>query len=139
MDAAAGTLIWRFQTGGFIDTSSPSLSADGSIVYIGSYDKQVWALYTATGAVAWNYTTQASIESSPAVGPTGIIYFGSLDFNVYALNGTTGALLWSYPTSSYVYSSPAVGTNGVVYVGSHGTSLRIPPNLVWPAIRRGNR
>jgi serine/threonine-protein kinase len=89
------------------------------VVYVGSVDKNVYALNAKTGAKLWSYTTGSFVTSSPAVA-NGVVYV--LSDNLYALKASTGALLWSYPVSGStnvccLSSSPAV-VNGAVYVGS---------------------
>ena len=86
------------------------------IVYVGSWDNNVYALNATTGTKVWNYKTGGSVISSPTVA-NGIVYIASLDHNVYALNATTGTKVWNYKTRGFVNSSPSV-TNGVVYDGS---------------------
>jgi outer membrane protein assembly factor BamB len=111
-----GQLLWNYTiTGyeGYVD-SSPAVA--NGVVYVGSYDNNLYALNATTGAKLWNYTTGGSVQSSPAVA-NGVVYVGSYDNNLYALNATTGTMLWSFTTGGGVYSSPAVA-NGVVYVGS---------------------
>ena len=71
--------------------------------------------------LAWKFTTDGSVPSSPAV-VDGIVYVGSDDGNVYAINATTGAKVWSFSTGGEVQSSPAV-VNGRVYVGSNNGFL----------------
>jgi outer membrane protein assembly factor BamB len=105
--------LWTYATGNSVE-SSPAV-ADG-VVYVGSFDGNVYALNATTGAQVWNYTTGASVYSSPAVAG-GLVYVGSADYKVYALNATTGVPVWNYTTGDFVHSSPAVA-NGVVYVGS---------------------
>lgn len=75
----------------------------------------------AQAAAAWTYTTNASVDSSPAV-VRGVVYVGSGDGNVYALNAATGAVRWSHDTGGVVNSSPAV-INGTVYVGSDNSEV----------------
>jgi len=104
---------WSYPTGNGV-YSSPAVA--NGVVYVSSYDKNVYALNATTGAKLWSYTTGSGVPSSPAVA-NGVVYVGSGDNNVYALNATTGAKLWSYATGNLVDSSPAVA-NGVVYVGS---------------------
>jgi outer membrane protein assembly factor BamB len=70
------------------------------------------------GSVAWSFTTQGQIWSSPAVA-NGIVYFGSDDGNVYAIDVKTHKQLWQVQTGGLVRSSPAV-VNGVVYIGTDG-------------------
>jgi len=86
------------------------------VVYVGSYDHNIYALDALTGAKLWSYATGNSIYSSPAVA-NGVVYVGSLDGNLYALNAVTGKMLWSYVTGDRVWSSPTV-VNGAAYVGS---------------------
>ena len=109
-------VAWSYTTGERV-YSSPAVS--GGIVYVGSADRNVYALDAVTGALkaGWPYTTGGPIRSSPAVSG-GVVYVGSYDDKVYALDAATGAFVWSYPTSDQVYSSPAV-SGTVVYVGSY--------------------
>ena len=62
------------------------------MVYVGSYDKNVYALNAKTGVKLWSYATGDIVASSPAVG-NGVVYVGSYDKNVYALNAKTGTKL----------------------------------------------
>lgn len=48
-------LLWKYTTGG--NVTSPALSPDGSTVYIGSTDSNVYALDANTGALKWNFNT----------------------------------------------------------------------------------
>jgi outer membrane protein assembly factor BamB len=96
----------------------PSPRVGNGVVYVGSADKNVYALKASTGAKLWSFTTGSFVTSSPAVA-NGVVYV--LSDNLYALKASTGALLWSYPVSGStdlccLSSSPAVA-NGVVYVG----------------------
>ena len=72
-------------------------------------------------ALLWNYETQDTIFSSPAV-VEGAVYVGSSDNYLYALEATSGKLLWKYLTGAGINSSPAV-VEGTVYVGSFDNNL----------------
>lgn len=74
--AAGLRLKWKYITGPYSGVvSSPAVV--GTVVYIGSEDKNVYALDANTGAKLWNYTTGANINySSPAV-VNGVVYIGS--------------------------------------------------------------
>ena len=104
---------WRFTTRGPVE-SSPAVV--NGVVYVGSWDNNVYAIDATNGAQLWSFATGDPVYSSPAVVNV-VVYVGSNDHNVYALNATNGAQLWKYTTASWVESSPAV-VNGVVYVGS---------------------
>jgi outer membrane protein assembly factor BamB len=54
------------------------------VVYVGSYDGNIYALNATTGANVWNYTTGASVYSSPSVA-NGVVYVGSENNNVHAV------------------------------------------------------
>jgi eukaryotic-like serine/threonine-protein kinase len=88
------SLKWKFQTGGPV-VSSPAV-LDGT-VFIGSADKNVYALDTATGKLRWKFDAHADVNSSPAVGK-GIVYVLSLDGNLYAVDAKTGTQRWSFAT-----------------------------------------
>jgi outer membrane protein assembly factor BamB len=124
-------LRWKYQTGGAVP-SSPSI-ADG-IVYVGSHDKNIYALDADTGSKIWNFTTGYKIYSSPAV-VGGKVYTGADDGNIYCLDAKTGAQLWKNTDPGDIYwmasgatatftirSSPTV-VGGRVYVGSLDKNL----------------
>jgi len=110
---------WSYPTLGAIGTSSPAVA--NGLVYVGSTDHKLYALYASTGTLKWSYPTGGQINSSPAVA-NGLVYVGSADKKLYALYASTGAFKWSYPTGGQINSSPAVA-NGLVYVGSYDGKL----------------
>jgi outer membrane protein assembly factor BamB len=96
------------------------------VVYVGSYDDNVYALNAKTGALLWSFATGDYVPSSPAVA-NGVVYVGSQDTFVYALNASTGALLWSYAVGNS-YNSPVVA-DGVLYMTTLDTlyAFGLPP------------
>jgi outer membrane protein assembly factor BamB len=64
----------------------------------------------------WNYSTEGSIWSSPAV-TGGYVFVGSKDGFIYSFNASNGRLVWAFPTGGQVDSSPAVA-GSYVFVGS---------------------
>jgi outer membrane protein assembly factor BamB len=56
-------LNWKYATESIV---TPSATHNG-IVYIGSYDHNVYALNANTGTKVWSYTTGNSVFSSPTV------------------------------------------------------------------------
>ena len=114
LSATTGLLLWSYTTGGQVQ-SSPAV-ANGA-VYVGSEDKNVYALNATTGAKLWSYATGDFVHSSPAVA-NGVVYVGSWDHNVYALHAKTGAKLWSYATGDQIDFSSSAVVDGMVYVGS---------------------
>ena len=94
LDAATGSLKWKFQTGDVVH-SSPAI-ADGR-VFVGSWDSYLYALDATTGKELWRFKTgedadthnQVGIQSSPTVAD-GVVYFGCRDSNLYAVDAVTG-------------------------------------------------
>ena len=127
LDAASGTLNWKFQTGDVVH-ASPAIS-DGTL-FIGSWDSYFYALDAATGKEKWRFKTgedhdiynQVGIQSSAAV-MDGIVYFGCRDSNFYALDAPTGEKKWAFNNKgSWVITSPAVH-DGKVYFGTSDTAM----------------
>ena len=93
---SAGTKLWEFDTGHVV-ASSPAIGSDGT-VYVGSFNKKLYAINGKTGVKLWEFETGNTVNSSPAIGSDGTIYVGSVDGNLYALNGQTGVKLWEFET-----------------------------------------
>jgi outer membrane protein assembly factor BamB len=127
LDAASGTLKWKFKTGDVVH-ASPAIS-DGTL-FVGSWDSFFYALDVATGKEKWRFKTgedpkihnQVGIQSSATVAD-GVVYFGCRDSKFYAVDAATGKQLWSLDNKgSWVIGSPAV-QNGKVYFATSDSSL----------------
>lgn len=86
---------WKFHTGGSV-TSSPAVVGD--TVYVGSNDRNLYALNLETGTLKWKFKTQSRAASSPAVAG-GVVYFGNYDGNFYAVDAATGQQKWKFATA----------------------------------------
>jgi eukaryotic-like serine/threonine-protein kinase len=127
LDAASGSLKWKFKTGDVVH-ASPAIS-DG-ILFVGSWDSLFYALDAATGKEMWRFKTgedpqihnQVGIQSSPAVSG-GIVYFGCRDSKFYAVDAARGKQIWSFSNKgSWVIASPAV-LDGKVYFATSDSGL----------------
>ncbi|WP_336113306.1 outer membrane protein assembly factor BamB family protein [Streptomyces sp. PTD9-10] len=105
-------LRWRYATDNAV-MSSPTVA--GGVVYVGSDDKNVYALDAATGKRKWHHPTGGKIEGAPTVAD-GVVYVGSSDGSVYALDAASGKRKWHHPTGEKLESAPTVA-DGVVYIG----------------------
>jgi outer membrane protein assembly factor BamB len=139
------SLAWEFATNGSV-ISSPSI-VDG-IVYVGSQDKNIYAIGAWSGSLIWKYATNGPIISSPAVAD-GKVFVGSEDGYVYSVDAYTGSLIWkTFVNSSLPFtfgdlvlkSSPAVA-GGKVYIGSLDGNLYAldenTGNVVWETQTEG--
>jgi len=127
LDAATGSLKWKFKTGEVIH-ASPAFS-DGTL-FVASWDTYLYALDAATGKEKWRFKTgedpetynQTGIQASPAVSE-GVVYFGCRDSKFYALDAASGKQLWAYSNKgSWVISSAAI-RDGKVYFATSDTGL----------------
>jgi outer membrane protein assembly factor BamB len=122
--SVGGVVRWSFKTGGEV-LSPPALSPDGSTVFVGSFDKNVYALSAADGSKKWSFATGGHVYSSPALSADGsTVFFGSDDKCVYALSAADGSKKWVSGSWGVVASSPALSADGsTVFVGSRDNSV----------------
>ena len=73
-------LKWSYTTGGRV-RSLPAVKY--GVVYVGSWDSNVYALNASNGAKLWSYATGSAVDSTPGVA-NGVVYVGSWDGNLYA-------------------------------------------------------
>jgi outer membrane protein assembly factor BamB len=145
IDAATGTLAWKFATGDVVH-ASPAI-ADGT-VYIGSWDRYMYALDAATGAMKWKFETgddqkihnQIGIASSAAV-VDGVVLFGCRDGHFYAVDAKTGQKKWAEDNKmGWVIASPAVKDGVVYFPTSDGTQFKAinvaTGALVWRTVNK---
>ena len=68
----------------------------------------------------WNYTTSASVLSSPAV-VNGSVFVGGKDGYIYCFNASNGKIVWKFgPAGGEVDSSPAIYNNRVYICADDG-------------------
>jgi len=117
-------LRWKFQTGDPVVSSAAI--ADGR-VFVGSNDKNIYALDLADGHKVWSYATGSEVESAILV-LGGTVYAGSDDHFFYALDAAAGSLKWKYETGDKIVGGPnhvrsADGRSDWVLVGSYDGKL----------------
>lgn len=105
--------VWSFRCE---DELRGSPIIHNGIVYIGSYDNNMYALHARTGEFIWKYPTEGGVVSRPAAAE-GNIYFGSEDKRVHAVSARNGKIIWTYYTEGPVRSSPHLA-EGHLFVGS---------------------
>jgi outer membrane protein assembly factor BamB len=124
--------VWTFKTGGIVAAST---TVAGGVIYIGSWDGNMYALDANTGQKKWQtylgqttstdptcVPSSAGITSSATV-DSGVVYVGGGDAYWYALDAGTGAILWRMFTGDnsttgghYNWSSPLI-YQGFAYIG----------------------
>lgn len=95
-----GKEIWRFRTGGFI---AKSLVHEG-VVYLGSEDRNFYALDAETGKERWRFETGGEIyDEAKIIG--NLVCFGGCDCKYYGVDMTTGEEVWRFQSSSQQMAS----------------------------------
>ncbi len=112
------------------------------VVYVGSSDKNFYALDGLTGAMVWKYTGSASFAYSGATYANGIVYVGGIDNYVYAFDANTGNIRWKNLIATTGIESDAVYVDGTVYVGTNDDYLYAldgnTGQLKWRYLTGGN-
>lgn len=103
--------IWTFKCEDEV-RSSPTVM-DG-VLYVGSYDNNLWALDARKGEFLWKYPTEDGIASSPCVWRD-LVIFGSEDRILYAVFAQNGRISWTCPTQDRIRSSPRVAMEHVFF------------------------
>lgn len=111
-----GALAWRHKTGGFVYASPAVAQVPGGTptVYIGSYDKNFYALDARTGRVRWSRHTQGQI-SGGAVVLGDLVFYSTLAKTTAAVDARTGALVWS--TRRGAFATVVSNGRGIFLVG----------------------
>jgi outer membrane protein assembly factor BamB len=146
LDASSGAINWSFDAEAPI-YSTPAVSADGSTVYVASFDNvtgnnwsRVFAVDAATGNKIWPLDNPDPLDpsqlipdtffpdgfvSSPALSSDGTqLYIGCYDGKLYSISLATGMVTGSFDTNSgggsvnNIDSSVGIGSDGAIYFGT---------------------
>ena len=120
LNAADGSKKWSLETGGDVN-SSPALSKDGKVVFVGSTDYKLYAIDVANGTKKWDWDTTGQVSSSPTLSSDGkAVFIGSERDRLYALNVADGTKKWMFRTSRQIRSTPVLSSDDeTIYFGSH--------------------
>ncbi len=86
------------------------------VVYVGSYDNNLYALNAEDGKFRWKYATDGGLPGRPAT-LHDLVFIGSEDSRLHAVSARTGRITWSYFAERPIRSSPCVA-EGHIFIGS---------------------
>jgi serine/threonine protein kinase len=112
LNAAEGTLNWKFATDGGVVTH-PAVFEDN--IFIGSEDQRLHVISARFGKIVWTYYTEGRVHSSPRIAE-GHVFFGSDDQHIHAVNLMSGRAAWRFEMAAPVRSTPFVA-HDLVYAG----------------------
>jgi len=106
------TIRWSFATGGPVK-AVPSLSPDGSKLFVGSEDGKVYGLNTADGSKAWAVDLGGPVEGSPLPSNDGsTVYASNINGTIMALNTSDGSVKWKIATNNAIRGSLTLSPDG---------------------------
>jgi outer membrane protein assembly factor BamB/tRNA A-37 threonylcarbamoyl transferase component Bud32 len=109
-------VAWTFETEDEI-RGTPAVH-DG-VVYVGSYDNNLYAINITDGSFIWKYAADAGIVTQPIIAD-GNVFFGSEDKRLHVISARSGKIIWSYYTDGPVRSSPSIGLGHIVFGADDG-------------------
>jgi eukaryotic-like serine/threonine-protein kinase len=96
-----GKLVWQFASEEEV-RSSPVVQ--NGMIFVGSYDSNLYALDARTGGFIWKAPTNEGICTTPCVTEKMVIV-GSEDYTLYAFELTKGQQIWKMQTGGAIRSS----------------------------------
>lgn len=105
----------------------------GEYVFVGSVDRNLYALSAATGALQWRHHASGMFKSSPCIFENRL-YVGNVDDYVRCLDLATGAELWRHNTTNDCDSSPCIVDGRLYIAGEAGYVWCLDPRtgtVLW--------
>jgi eukaryotic-like serine/threonine-protein kinase len=117
-DASGKTIQPQWQFKCEDEIRSTATVAD-SVVLVGAYDNNLYALSADSGAFMWKTPAEDGIAASPCVMGENA-YIGSADKNLYSVRVANGRLNWKFAAGGPIYSSPRAGYDHVFFGSDDG-------------------
>ncbi len=116
VDWKKAEIAWKYEALKRQQPFFASAAVTDELVVTGSRDKRIHAIDRRVGALAWSYTTDGRVDSSPViVGQR--VFAASLDGKLYVLDLKKGTELKRFDLGGPVPGSPAVG-GGCLVIGT---------------------
>ena len=109
LDAADGTVLWRFETLGFVQCA-PLYDPVEDVVYFGSNDGALYKVFAKNGRLLWRFMTNAEVARRPVL-YDGVLYVANANDTILALDPHSGELRW------HQHRTPAMGMEVAGYSG----------------------
>jgi eukaryotic-like serine/threonine-protein kinase len=132
LEAATGKFLWKTEFAAGNKIWGTSLVNEDTL-YIGSFDKKMYAINIADGTKKWEFTTDGGIINTPLL-KNNVLYFGSFDRYFYAVDITSHDLVWKSESAlNWFWADPllngdvifAPNVDGKVYVYSTDKGQKI--------------
>jgi outer membrane protein assembly factor BamB len=112
-------VLWTFATKDAVE-STPAIA--NGVVFVGSFDENLYAIDLVTGRERWRY--KAGAIKTPAAVRDGKVYVGNLDGVLHCVDAAKGTKIWTFPTPSQTEISSGVSfADGKIFFGCADESL----------------
>jgi outer membrane protein assembly factor BamB len=135
MRQSDGRTVWKIPI-----PSETSPLVVGGRVYVGSWNRRIYALGLGTGKVLWSVRLGEEVNASGAYAD-GVVYFGDDSGTMTALDARSGAIRWQAQSFSrlrtgreYFYATPTVAYGRVYASNTDGSVYAFGAksgNLLW--------
>ncbi len=136
-----GTPLWSPIPLGATISATPSVDNYLNRLYIGTINYNFNGIDYLSGSSAWNYFTNASVQSCSVIDSLGVLAVASSVGGIYAFNlnlpNPTPPFATLFLNDSIIVS-PAIDSNGIFYFGGRSgklykISLKLgqPPSTIW--------
>ena len=113
-------VLWKFKAEKNGAFEATAVIVDG-VVYVGSFDGNLYAIDLSTGKKKWAYKTELGFSAAAAV-RDGRVIAGDSDGKVYSLNAADGKVLWGFETGGEISGGPNFYKENVL-IGSQDATL----------------
>jgi outer membrane protein assembly factor BamB len=119
VDPKEKKIVWQFEEEKHAQSFRSSAAVTKDIVVVGSRDKRLHGLDSATGKPLWTFAAKKNIDSSPVI-VGNRVFVGSTDGRVYGLDVNNGEKVWEFEAGGSVVGSPAVAGGRMVIGNNQG-------------------
>ena len=122
---AAGVEAWRHEAGAAIG----SVTLEDGVLYVGSFDRNLYALNASNGAPVWQapFTADNWFWAAPMI-LDGRVFAPSLDHNLYILSASSGVPINDpVRTGGAIRSNPALVGDRIIVANEEGETWWIDP------------
>jgi outer membrane protein assembly factor BamB len=124
--ASSGQLAWRHRTGSYVYAAPAVARVKGTppTVYIGSYDKNFYALDARSGKVRWKFNAKGRISGAPTVIGR-VVYFSELaNKTTSGIDVRTGRRVFKLSSGAF---NPAISDGQRLYITGYSSIFGLEP------------
>lgn len=115
LDAVRGKLAWSTTSLGAQSHSSPVMNTQGTEIYVGANNGQIFAFDTRAGRLLWKIQTEGAIQGA-GLYADGRLFYTNRAGELLAVEASSGRQLWRATLESWSMSSPALITENYIAV-----------------------